>query len=63
MHTGLVGVQNAPSGVNSHICVLLLPSSSKPLLQEYVTTLPSLVSVKLLFPLSGAPGSPQSTII
>ena len=60
LHIGLSGLQNAPPGVNSHICVLF-PASSKPSLQVYVTTLPSLVSVKLLFPLSGAPGSPHST--
>ena len=60
MHSGLSGLQNVPPGVNSHICVLF-PTSLKPSLQVYVTTLPSLVSIKLLFPLSGAPGSPQST--
>ena len=62
MHCGLVKLQDAPSGVNSHVCVLL-PTSLKPLLQVYVTMLPSVVSVKLLFPSSGAPGSPQSTRI
>ena len=60
MHSGLVKLQNAPPGVNSHVCVLL-PTSSKPVVQVYVTTLPSLVSTKLLFPLFGIPGSPQST--
>ena len=60
MHSGLVKLQNGPLGVNSHVCVLL-PTSSKPVLQVYVTTLPSSVSVKLLFPSTGIPGSPQST--
>ena len=60
MHSGLVKLQNAPPGNNSHVCVLL-PTSSKLAVQVYVTKLPSLVSVKLLLPLSGAPGSLQST--
>ena len=62
MHVGWVKLQNGPLRVNSQICVLLL-SSSKPVLQVYVTTLPSSVSVKLLVPFAGAPGSPQSTIV
>lgn len=60
MHCGLVKLQNAPSGVNSQVCVSL-PTSSKPTSQVYVTLFPSSVSVKLLYPLSGVPGSPQST--
>ena len=60
MQCGLVKLQNAPSGVNLHICVRL-PTTSKPVSQVYVTILPSSVSVKLLVPLPGAPGSPQST--
>jgi len=60
LHSGLVKLQNAPSGVSSHTWVRL-PTSSKPVLQVYVTTLPSLVSVKFLLPFSGVPGSPQST--
>ena len=61
MHCGLVELQNTPLGVTLHVCVRL-PTISKPVLQVYVTTLPSSVSVKFLSPLSGIPGSPQSTI-
>ena len=59
LHCGLSSLQNAPSGVNLHVCVLF-PTSSKPSSQVYVTILPSSVSVKFLFPSTGVPGSPQS---